>query len=264
MELIRGLPLGQHAEAGQLDTRQKLTLMVRICEAVKHAHQRGLIHRDLKPGNIVVDQAGQPKILDFGVARVIENDAHQTYQTDFGQLVGTLAYMSPEQVQADPNEVDTRSDVYSLGVILYELVSGRQLPEAVQTIRETDPGPLTSSGRHSFGDVEIIVGKALEKDKTRRYAGAAELAADIQRYLNDEPIMARPPSAGYQLRKFGQRRWQNATGRPSLNRRPHAIGTVRCGRSARLSPPKRKRCRSGIARLPRSAGPTMRRRRPER
>jgi tetratricopeptide (TPR) repeat protein len=213
MELIRGQSLLAHADAHQLNTRQRLELTAKICDAVQHAHQRGLIHRDLKPGNIVVDEAGQPKILDFGVARVTESDAQATRHTDLGQIVGTLAYMSPEQVLADPQEVDTRSDVYSLGVILYELLSGRlpydvsrrQLHEAVQTIREEDPMSLSSISRNYRGDIETIVVKALEKDKTRRYASAADLGADIQRYLKDEPITARPPSASYQLRKFAQR-----------------------------------------------------------
>ena len=165
-----------------------------------------------------MDETGQPKILDFGVARVTEADAQEgdsqpTMQTGLGQLVGTLAYMSPEQVLGDPLEVDTRSDVYALGVILYELLSGRlpyevnhrQLPEAVHTIREEEPASLSSIGRDYRGDIETLVRKALEKDKTRRYTSAADLGADIQRYLNDEPITARPPSAGYQLRKFARR-----------------------------------------------------------
>jgi tetratricopeptide (TPR) repeat protein/predicted Ser/Thr protein kinase len=218
MEFIRGLPLKKYAEAHQPNTRQKLVLMVKICEAVQHAHQRGLIHRDLKPGNILVDETGQPKILDFGVARVTEADApegdsHPTMQTGLGQLVGTLAYMSPEQVLGDPLEVDTRSDVYALGVILYELLSGllpyqvnyRQLPEAVHTIRDEEPASLSSIDRNYRGDIETLVRKALEKDKTRRYTSAADLGADIRRYLNDEPITARPPSAAYQLRKFARR-----------------------------------------------------------
>jgi tetratricopeptide (TPR) repeat protein/predicted Ser/Thr protein kinase len=218
MEFIRGLPLKKYAEAHQINTRQKLVLMVKICEAVHHAHQRGLIHRDLKPNNILVDETGQPKILDFGVARVTESDAPEgdsqpTMQTDLGQLVGTLAYMSPEQVLGDPLEVDTRSDVYALGVILYELLSGRlpyqvnyrQLPEAVHTIRDEEPASLSSIDRDYRGDIETLVRKALEKHKTRRYTSAADLGADIQRYLNDEPIMARPPSAGYQLQKFSRR-----------------------------------------------------------
>jgi eukaryotic-like serine/threonine-protein kinase len=217
MEFIRGLALKQYAEVHGLDTRHKLALMVKVCEAVHHAHQRGLIHRDLKPGNILVDETGQPKILDFGVARVTEADAQegdlQQTMTGIGQLVGTLAYMSPEQVLGDPLEVDTRSDVYALGVILYELLSGRlpyqvnqrQLSEAVHTIREEEPASLSSIGRDYRGDIETLVSKALEKDKTRRYTSAADLGADIQRYLNDEAIAARPPSASYQLRKFARR-----------------------------------------------------------
>ena len=218
MEFIRGLPLKEYAEVHQLNTRQKLALMAKVCEAVHHAHQRGLIHRDLKPGNILVDETGQPKILDFGVAHVEEADVQEgdsqpTMQTGLGQLVGTLAYMSPEQVLGDPLEVDTRSDVYALGVILYELLSGRmpyevnhrQLTEAVHTIRDEEPVSLSSIDRDYRGDVETLVRKALEKHKTRRYTSAADLGADIQRYLSDEPITARPPSAGYQLRKFARR-----------------------------------------------------------
>jgi eukaryotic-like serine/threonine-protein kinase len=212
MEFIRGQPLLEYAAAHQLNTRQRLELMAKICEAVHHAHQRGIIHRDLKPGNILVDETGQPKILDFGVARATDSDAHVTHQTDLGQLVGTLAYMSPEQVLADPLELDTRSDVYALGVILYELLAGRlpykispNLHEALQTIREEEPTSLSTVSSAYRGDIETIVAKALEKDKTRRYPSAAELAADIRRYLQDEPIMARPASTLYQLRKFARR-----------------------------------------------------------
>jgi tetratricopeptide (TPR) repeat protein/predicted Ser/Thr protein kinase len=212
MELIHGRSLREYAEEHRLNTGQRLVLMIRICEAVQHAHQRGLIHRDLKPGNILVDETGQPKILDFGVARVTDSDVESTRQTDLGQLVGTLAYMSPEQALGDPLEVDTRSDVYALGVILYELLAGR-LPydlsrkthEAARTIQEEDPTPLSSISRVYRGDIETIVAKALEKDKARRYPSASGLAADIQRYLKDEPIAARPPSASYQLRKFARR-----------------------------------------------------------
>jgi serine/threonine protein kinase/Tfp pilus assembly protein PilF len=212
MEFIRGESLLHHASAHQLDIRQKLELMAKICEAVQHAHQRGVIHRDLKPGNILVDETGQPKILDFGVARATDSDTRVTRQTDLGQLVGTLAYMSPEQVLADPLEIDTRSDVYALGVVLYELLAGRlpyrvspRLHEAVQTIREEEPRSLGTVSSAFRGDIETTVAKALEKDKGRRYSSAAELAADLHRHLRDEPIMARPASTTYQLQKFARR-----------------------------------------------------------
>jgi non-specific serine/threonine protein kinase/serine/threonine-protein kinase len=220
MELVRGESLDRYVATHPLSTREKLALMAKICEGVHHAHQRGLIHRDLKPGNILIDETGQPKILDFGVARLTESEAQLTMQTEVGQIVGTLAYMSPEQVQGDPQEIDTRTDVYSLGVILYELltgqlpynVSGRQIPEAVRTIREVDPASLSSISRNYRGDVETIVGKALEKDKARRYESAAALGADIQHYLSDEPILARPPSTSYQLSKFARRHRALVTG----------------------------------------------------
>jgi non-specific serine/threonine protein kinase/serine/threonine-protein kinase len=212
MEFIRGKSPRDYAESNRLSTRQRLEIMVKICHAVQHAHQRGLIHRDLKPGNILVDDNGQPKILDFGVARVTDSDTRSTQQTDIGQLIGTLAYMSPEQALADPMDIDTRSDVYALGVILYELLTGRlpytiskKLHEALQAIREEDPARLSAVNRTYRGDIETIVAKSLEKDRTRRYASAAELAADIQRYMNDEPIVARPPSATYQMQKFTRR-----------------------------------------------------------
>ena len=210
MEFIRGKTLREYVRDRHLTTAQRLDLMALVSEAVHHAHQRGLIHRDLKPGNIIVDETGQPKILDFGVARVTDSDMQATRQTDVGQLVGTLAYMSPEQVLADPNLLDTRSDVYALGVILYELLAGRlpydinftKIHEAVQTIRDADPVPLRSIQRNYRGDIETIVAKALEKDKNRRYASAADLAADIRRHLANQPIMARPASVGYKLQKF--------------------------------------------------------------
>lgn len=212
MELIQGEPLIAYSEAHKLNVRERLALMIKVCEGVQHAHQRSIIHRDLKPGNIIVDESGQPKILDFGVARATDSDAQATRQTDMGQLLGTLAYMSPEQVLADPLALDTRSDVYALGVILYQLLAGkmpytisRQLHEAVQTIRETDPAPLSTVMREYKGDVETIVAKALEKDKARRYASAADLAGDIRRYLVDQPITAKPASTMYQLQKFTRR-----------------------------------------------------------
>src|SRR5215469_1125101 len=213
MEFIQGLSVLQYANTRKLGTRERVELMAKICDAVHHAHQRGIIHRDLKPKNILVDETGQPKILDFGIARVTDSDMQATRQTDIGQLIGTLAYMSPEQALADPLALDIRSDVYALGVILYELLAlkapynteQKPLHEVVQVIREEDPTPLSSINRRFRGDVETIVAKALEKDKARRYASAAELGADIRRYLADEPIVARPPSTGYQLQKFARR-----------------------------------------------------------
>src|SRR6266850_2485669 len=205
MELIHGMPLGEYAESRRLNVRQRLTLMIHVCDAVQHAHERGIIHRDLKPGNILVDENGQPKILDFGLARATDSDARATRQTDVGQLLGTLAYMSPEQVSADPLALDPRSDVYALGVILYELLAGKlpyritqHVHEVVQTIRQSDPVPLSSVNRVYRGDIETIVAKALEKDRDRRYASAADLAADVHRYLDDQPIAAKPPSTIYQ------------------------------------------------------------------
>jgi tetratricopeptide (TPR) repeat protein/predicted Ser/Thr protein kinase len=212
MEFIRGKKLTDYAEEHHLNTRERMEMMSKIAEAVHHAHQRGLIHRDLKPANILVDETGQPKIVDFGVARTTDGNMQVMDQADMGQLVGTLAYMSPEQVLADPLELDTRSDVYSLGVILYELLAGRlpytisrKLHENIQAIREGAPVKLSAVNRTYRGDIETIVGKALEKDKAMRYASATEIAADIHRYLRDEPIAARPASASYQLRKFARR-----------------------------------------------------------
>jgi len=217
MELIRGAPLLQYAEEHRLGTRQRLELMARICDAVEHAHQNGVIHRDLKPGNILVDPTvpgGQPKILDFGVARATDVDLQTaTLRTDVGQLVGTVPYMSPEQSTGDPDLLDTRSDVYALGVICYELLAGRlpydlrrkMIAEAVLIIRHEDPAPLSSINAVFRGDVETIVGKALEKDKHRRYQSAASLASDFRCYLGDLPISARAPSVGYQLEKLARR-----------------------------------------------------------
>jgi len=214
MELIRGRPLTEHADAENLGVRERLGLIVQVCEAVHHAHQRGIIHRDLKPGNILVTGDGRPKVLDFGVARAVDQDLRTTtLRTERGQLVGTVPYMSPEQVGGDPEAVDTRSDVYSLGVVAFELLSGR-LPhdvrgaaafEMIRTIGEEDPARLSTVDRSFRGDIDTIIAKALEREKDRRYQSASELAGDIRRYLSDEPIQARPPTTWYQLAKFARR-----------------------------------------------------------
>ncbi len=214
MELVKGRPLVESCDARALGPRDRLELFAGICDAVQYAHHKGVIHRDLKPDNILVDDAGEPKVLDFGIARATDADIRATtLRTDVGQLIGTIPYMSPEQVSGDPGELDTRSDVYSLGVVLYELMCGRlphdlrdrSIPDAVRIIREENPTSLSSIDRTLRGDIETIVAKALEKEKTRRYQTAAELAADVRRYLADEPIVARPPSTFYQLRKFTRR-----------------------------------------------------------
>ena len=214
MEYVRGRSLVEYAQGSQLGTRQRLELLAKICDAVQHAHQKGIIHRDLKPGNILVTEEGQPKILDFGVARATDADIQATtIQTDVGQLVGTIPYMSPEQAGGDVTELDTRSDVYALGVLGYEMLAGRlpyelknkMIHEAVRVIREDDPTPLSSIDRVFRGDVETIIAKALQKERTRRYQSASDLGSDIRRYLSDQPIVARPASVGYQLRMFTKR-----------------------------------------------------------
>ena len=213
MELVRGRPLNEYVAARRLTVPERLTLFTQICDAVEHAHQKGVIHRDLKPANILVESSGQPKVLDFGLARAIDADLRSTLHTGAGEMVGTVAYMSPEQVAGETDQLDTRSDVYALGVIAYELLSDRSpyelhrkpLAEMARIIREEEPARLSSVARRLPGDVETIVAKALEKDKTRRYGSAAEMAEDVRRFLRDEPIVARPPSAIYQIQKFAKR-----------------------------------------------------------
>ena len=220
MEYIPGgQSITDYAKAKQLNVRQRLQLFVRVCDAVHHGHQKGVIHRDLKPANILIDSTGgesigQPKVIDFGVARTTDSDiAVTTLQTDVGQLIGTLQYMSPEQCAADPADIDTRSDVYALGVILYELladrlpydVTGVTVYDATRMVRDQIPARLTTINAQLGGDIETIVFKALEKDRDRRYQSAAELARDINRYLSAEPISARRASVPYLLKVFARR-----------------------------------------------------------
>ena len=210
MELIAGESLTQHTAAKGLDRHARLALLRKVCEAVHHAHQKGVIHRDLKPGNILVTQDGEPKILDFGVARTTTPELRtQTLVTQPGQIVGTLPYMSPEQLAGDSRGVDARSDIYALGVIAYELLGGRlphdltgkSLPEAVRAVGSAAPPPLGRIDPALRGDVETIVAKAMDKDPSRRYVSAAELAREIERYLKGEAIEARRDSRAYVLRK---------------------------------------------------------------
>ncbi|MBA3480374.1 MAG: serine/threonine protein kinase, partial [Pirellulales bacterium] len=243
MELVHGVPITEYCDLQKLTPPERLKLFVDVCRAVYHAHQKGVIHRDLKPSNVMVtmhDDKPVPKIIDFGVSKAISCQlTDKTLFTAYGQIIGTPMYMSPEQAQLSGLDVDTRSDVYSLGVLLYELVTGatpfdeatfRQVdfdemrrmiredeplrPSAciytlkgdllttIADLRRIDPGKLSQTLR---GEVDWIVMKALEKDRNRRYDSANALAVDIERYLNDEPVQACPPSAAYRFRKFARR-----------------------------------------------------------
>jgi serine/threonine protein kinase len=211
MEYVDGSNLLDYMNEAGLDLRRKLLLIAEVADAVEHAHRRGVIHRDLKPGNILVDRDGRPKILDFGVARIAATDRDAT---EFGAIVGTLAYMSPEQASGDPNAVDTRSDVYSLGAVLYQALSGA-LPidlagkttlEAIRSIVESKVVPLNVRDGSIPSDVAAIAAKSVAADKEVRYASAAEFAADIRRFLANEPILARKPSTWYTIKKYVQRK----------------------------------------------------------
>lgn len=208
MELVEGKPI----TSCDLDRDGRLALLLEVCSAVQHAHSRGIVHRDLKPENILIDAEGRPKILDFGIALALDPDTTSGL-TQTGLLLGTVQYMSPEQALAVPGEVDARTDVYSLGVIGYELLSGR-FPyevsstnpiEALRTIREVEPTPLGSVRAELGADLETIFHKALEKERTRRYASVADFADDVRRFLDGEPILARPASAVERLAKWARR-----------------------------------------------------------
>jgi len=228
MELVIGLPLTEFCSDHELDLRSRLGLFVRICGAIEHAHQKGIIHRDLKPNNILVggsSDAPEPKVIDFGIAKATEfllTDS--TLMTGGGQLLGTPEYMSPEQATLGKAEVDTRADVYALGMVLYELLAGApawtretlgdlQYDEFLRMIREAEPRPPSSRQPRLPADLDWIVLKAIDKDRRRRYGSAAAFADDISRFLNHEPIRARPPSSAYRVTKFV---------------RKHRVGVVFC------------------------------------
>ena len=242
MELVRGVPITEYCDRAELGLRERLDLFVAVCQAVQHAHQKGIIHRDIKPTNVLVTESDDRplvKVIDFGIAKAISGQlGEKTVITGFAQVVGTPLYMSPEQAALSAVDIDTRSDIYSLGVLLYELLTGTTpfdrtrlqaavLDEVRRIIREeepekpstrlsslgkTPPGPSATRrmeprrlSRFVQGDLDWIVMKALEKDRERRYETASGFAADIQRYLADEPVTAGPPSAVYRLRKFARR-----------------------------------------------------------
>ena len=214
MEYIEGKPITDYVREAGLTIPQTMALWRKVVEGVHFAHQKGVIHRDLKPANILVDAEGQPKILDFGVARLTQSDLHVvTQQHDLGKLVGTLAYMAPEQAMGDASAVDVRADIYALGSLAYEMLvgtcphqlSGKPITEMIQIISREEPKRLGQINKALAGDPEIIVGHCLEKEKERRYPSAAALADDIERWLDRRPIAARAPSAGYLMLRFAQR-----------------------------------------------------------
>ncbi|MCY3004087.1 MAG: serine/threonine-protein kinase, partial [Planctomycetota bacterium] len=212
MEFVEGVPVTRFADENGLGVEQRLRLFIELCDAVHHAHQRGVIHRDLKPSNILVGPEGAPKILDLGIAR-LAGTGEVTMHTQAGQIVGTVAYMSPEQARGEVDTIDTRSDVYTLGLLLYELLAGRlpydvttrSVHAAIRVIVDVAPAALASIRPGLDRDLSTIASKALEKEPDQRYASAAELAGDLRRFLAREPILARPATRSYVLRQFARR-----------------------------------------------------------
>ena len=211
MELVNGIPLTQFVRDHDVPRHERLRLFQQICQAIQYAHQRGVIHRDLKPSNILVDVEGKAKVLDFGLARITDPDGTLTTATyEVGRIMGTLPYMSPEEVRGDVGAIDVRSDLYSLGVILFELLTNElpytvrrnALPEAIRIICEENPRRGSSIERALRGDLDVILSRALEKDPNRRYQSAAALSEDIERFLTDQPILARRGNALYHFRKL--------------------------------------------------------------
>ena len=213
MEYVEGVPLTEFASSSALSLKAKLELMVAVCQGVHGAHQRGVIHRDLKPANILVKPDGTPKILDFGIARLTTQDGTHGGHTMTGELVGTLAYMSPEQLGAESGNIDIRTDVYSLGTILYEILAGRpayeigsnSIPSTMKLIETGNIPSLSSLGVHLPGDVEAVVHKAVATDPELRYNSAAAFAEDLNRLIVGEAVEAHPPTTMYRLRKFAGR-----------------------------------------------------------
>ncbi|HSX62851.1 MAG TPA: protein kinase [Tahibacter sp.] len=212
LEYVRGDDLVTDANRRALGLDARLQRLVEVCRAVHYAHGRGVIHRDLKPGNILVDENGQPKVLDFGIARLADGWSREV--TQLGQVLGTVPYMSPEQLSGNSAQVDVRSDVYALGCIAYELVGGRlpypqlatsTLFEAIDIVRHQAPLPLGRLAAAARGDLETVVMKALASEPERRYSSAAEFAADLQRVRGHRPVDARPPTLGYLLARFVRR-----------------------------------------------------------
>ena len=202
----------EYCNEHNLDTRDRVKLMAQVCEAVGSGHSKGIIHRDLKPGNILVSSDGRPKIIDFGVARSTDSDQRITMQTDVHAIVGTLQYMAPEQCSGDVLDLDTSADVYALGVALYELLTGTLpyeisggIATAIKTIVEVRPDPLSKHNSSLGGELEIIVSKAMAKERGDRYRTASELGDDLYRWLNDEPILAQTPTFATSFKRLVRR-----------------------------------------------------------